>query len=389
MSHSEWYYAHDNQQFGPVGSAELRQLAASGSLTPEDLLWRDGMDDWVAARNLKGLFPEEASEADPQSEITESQIPEMPSAAPAIPGSEASATPLGRLRRRHARQRSGRRLFDVLLDLVRDQVPARLVDSIAEVCVSVGHYGLYVAMAACALVSIMLGVKANSLNLILMGAIAVAILAVLQYVAARFCTALDRLNRTTGTNISSTAFPDCFALLAVAIGLAALLAAVVVAIQSEAYSLILVGLVAFVVAEYLAIVALHPESLSITIVPHTRAGEEAIGVISFLLKTGLRLVPVAFGTGVAFGTLRVLFTGYQMFTDAGPTVAQISAVDATLSIVYFAALPFLAYLTFLLYYLSVDVIRAILALPGKLDKLAEKDEVGSPLKEAVSRHESM
>jgi hypothetical protein len=58
MAEVQWYYARNNQQFGPVSAGELKQLADSGRLAPDDLLWREGMDAWATAINLRGLFPE-------------------------------------------------------------------------------------------------------------------------------------------------------------------------------------------------------------------------------------------------------------------------------------------------------------------------------------------
>ena len=52
-----WYYAKDDRQLGPVTAAELRRLAAIGSLAPEDLIWREGMEGWAPAARLKALFP--------------------------------------------------------------------------------------------------------------------------------------------------------------------------------------------------------------------------------------------------------------------------------------------------------------------------------------------
>ncbi len=52
----EWYYARDDKQQGPVSAGELKQLASRGEVRPDDLVWREGMDDWVEARNVKGLF---------------------------------------------------------------------------------------------------------------------------------------------------------------------------------------------------------------------------------------------------------------------------------------------------------------------------------------------
>ena len=53
---TQWYYAVEGQEHGPVGPAELKQLAASGQLSRQDLVWREGLTDWVEARQLKALW---------------------------------------------------------------------------------------------------------------------------------------------------------------------------------------------------------------------------------------------------------------------------------------------------------------------------------------------
>jgi len=57
---SQWYYLKDEKQEGPVSSDELKKLAGNGTLDPEDLIWKEGMGDWVPARRLKGLPFEQA-----------------------------------------------------------------------------------------------------------------------------------------------------------------------------------------------------------------------------------------------------------------------------------------------------------------------------------------
>jgi hypothetical protein len=54
----EWYYTNQGQQAGPVSSAELKQLAETQRLQPTDLVWREGLPNWIPARSAKGLFPE-------------------------------------------------------------------------------------------------------------------------------------------------------------------------------------------------------------------------------------------------------------------------------------------------------------------------------------------
>src|SRR4051812_49000835 len=61
MPEVQWYYARKDEQFGPVSAGELKQLADAGRLSPDDLLWREGMDAWTTAINLRGLFSPEST----------------------------------------------------------------------------------------------------------------------------------------------------------------------------------------------------------------------------------------------------------------------------------------------------------------------------------------
>ena len=52
----QWYCNQQGQQFGPFSWDKLKQFAASGQLSPSDLIWKDGMPAWVTASSVEGLF---------------------------------------------------------------------------------------------------------------------------------------------------------------------------------------------------------------------------------------------------------------------------------------------------------------------------------------------
>jgi hypothetical protein len=54
---SVWYYVVNGAQVGPVSLSELKAAAATGKLTPPDLVWKEGTADWVPARTVPELFP--------------------------------------------------------------------------------------------------------------------------------------------------------------------------------------------------------------------------------------------------------------------------------------------------------------------------------------------
>lgn len=81
----DWHYARHNRQEGPVTLAELQRRYESGQVAPTDLVWTEGMAEWIAAQQVTDLNP------------PLSRPPKIPSGPPPV-GSQApqaSLPPLG------------------------------------------------------------------------------------------------------------------------------------------------------------------------------------------------------------------------------------------------------------------------------------------------------
>lgn len=50
----EWYYAINQQKYGPAGAAELAELGRKGTILADDLVWREGMQEWLPFRRTAG-----------------------------------------------------------------------------------------------------------------------------------------------------------------------------------------------------------------------------------------------------------------------------------------------------------------------------------------------
>ena len=55
-SSENWYYANGKQKLGPFSLPQFKQLAASGTLKPDDMVWREGSAVWVKAGSVADLF---------------------------------------------------------------------------------------------------------------------------------------------------------------------------------------------------------------------------------------------------------------------------------------------------------------------------------------------
>lgn len=51
-----WYVIENGQQYGPMTADQLAQSAAQGAVTPQAQVWTEGLENWVPATQIEGLF---------------------------------------------------------------------------------------------------------------------------------------------------------------------------------------------------------------------------------------------------------------------------------------------------------------------------------------------
>lgn len=56
VTDAHWHILRDGNAEGPISFSELQRHAQSGSLARADMVWHDGLPDWVQAGTIKGLF---------------------------------------------------------------------------------------------------------------------------------------------------------------------------------------------------------------------------------------------------------------------------------------------------------------------------------------------
>ena len=173
--------------------------------------------------------------------------------------------------------------------------------------------------------------------------------------------------------MSSKAFLDCFGFLAVISGLIILIVGILQTIRGAGFNNLFMGIGFFVLFEFLALVAFHPETVTTNIIKETTAGQEAIGIIVFFLKGVMKLVPIVFGVGIAVGFVLLFIDFIGIFGNEFRVASSwLSGQNSARNILYVGLIPFLSYLFFVLSYLAVDVIRSILATPIKIEELKKK-----------------
>lgn len=54
---SQWYVGRGGERSGPFSSDQLRSLVEKGQLAAGDLVWKEGMAEWIDCAKVQGLLP--------------------------------------------------------------------------------------------------------------------------------------------------------------------------------------------------------------------------------------------------------------------------------------------------------------------------------------------
>ena len=345
------YLDNNNQPAGPASLDEIRALARDGKIPADPKVAPPGAKDWQPL----SLLP-----------------PAPPAPPPPPPGaggpriSLPASTVLGDF-------------VGALLKRVAGWLSPAFLEGSLKFARKAGQVAVLAGAAVTVLYAIVAAIRYNSFALFLTGLVLFAAIAVAQFAASRFLGAGEQLIANTTSRLSSPAFLECTGLLALLFAVVVLLSGLVTSIRLGSIAPFLPALVISSALTYFGALALHPEGVTVGIADGT-AGEEAIGLLCFFFKAGLKLVPLYFFLLAVVGDVAVLFS---LPSDSGQLAALVQGVVESFpllasvpygfagSAVVVAAclLPLLAYFAFLLEYLFLDVIRAILAVPGKLDAL--------------------
>lgn len=265
--------------------------------------------------------------------------------------------------------------LEKFVDFIKGKLTEKVLDFSTDWLLKLGHYGMIAAAGLGFIFALVVAIRLDSFSAFLYGLAWIVLVFVVQYTAVRFSTAGVKLVENNPASLSSKAFLDCFGFLAFIFGLIVFVFSIIWAIRGAGLSYFFIGLGVFILLEFLALVAFHPETASTKIVKEASAGQDALGIIVFYLKGVIKLIPIIFGIGILVATFLLFIDFIGVFGDKFKVEsAWANGMNQAWQILLIGLLPFLSYLFFLMYYLAVDVIRSILAVPGKLDELKKSSK---------------
>lgn len=278
-----------------------------------------------------------------------------------------------------------------LLDCVPSVLKPDRFDGIVDRITVIGHWSL-LAVAVLGLLIQAIAAVAHEASAILWGVGWLVALPLLQYTAIEFLGATRDLVHKNRTNLGSEAFLRCYALVALVAAILIFVGSIVWSIDAGRLQIFLFGLAFTALSVATAWLALNPSLIAINVSRQSSAGEEALGILSFFVKTGVRLVPIFYGVTLLVGAIHGVILLLGMIGDTQiELIGAVNRAELSAPMLLWAALsPFLAYIAFVFYFLVIDLMRGILSIPGAMagDRGGSSGSRGSSKKTASRKKSS-
>lgn len=255
------------------------------------------------------------------------------------------------------------RLIDTALQKIKLNYFDNIYESNRVFLTKAGLYGLYIAPILGLLVALVLAVRFD-LPWGVMTSIGIAVLffifcIVTHFLAVKFLHSTEMILQSTPSKIGSTAFLDSLAILAMLLGAGALIGSTVIAIKWESFDIWLGGIFVFILCLYTISLCFKPSALNIQVDTNSSAAEELIGLLSFFIKSMVKMSPIYFGSAVLFGSIELISIIFEDYTHSYEIIADVSGA---FFIFLGALIPLITYLTFVTYYFFMDIVTSILSI---------------------------
>ena len=200
-------------------------------------------------------------------------------------------------------------------------------------------------------------------------------LAICAYAATKMMDALSKVISSSSCKISSLNFFSVLTAIGLLQTVASLLGGIYAACEFRSIQLFFYGLGSAAFFALITLYVANPEKFGIVADENASAGEDFVSIFTFALKVMLRLVPVALLGIAILGIIQIIPMIFTTYIQSGENTNRLLAgsmladMTASSGFVFIGILPLVIYLVYIFNYVALDLIRAILQLPNKLDAL--------------------
>ena len=357
MSEVKFELQRNGELVGVFSVSELKQLARNGKLRPVDLVREVGTANWQEASSVQ--IPEDAA----------SPIPSPPR--------EPDPQPVGQRDRPLEADDDSDALSELaymawpvtaLVELLRRFWGGKRFATETKWATRAGHVLAMIFAITYILHELIRAGKSGEWGGPMIEVIlACLLLPVLQYVAHQFISASNRLLASSPTVVNNTALLDIFGLIAFVACVGILIFSIYTTITFADTDFLKVGIGSAILAYLVSSLAFSPESLNIGSGESTSAGDEAVGILTFFVKSLLVLGPFVYAGGGLIACLSLMYETKYLIDEE--FLMYTGGIDSAQVMFAAGVYPLVLYVLFLVYYIFVDLLRAIFNLDRNLQAM--------------------
>lgn len=181
----------------------------------------------------------------------------------------------------------------------------------------------------------------------------------------------NKIITTSHCRISSVNIFTIFSFLFLFLAAVSLIGGLYAGIEFKSFQMIIMAIVGTLLCLVMSIFNANPEEFAIVEDSEASAGEDFVTIATFSIKIVLKLIPLVVFILPLIGFFRSIPEVFTTYIQEGEVDAN-TMMTKTFELAGFlmvGIIPLLAYFYYLFSYVFLDIIRAVLSLPHKLDEL--------------------
>ncbi|MBE6378929.1 MAG: hypothetical protein E7051_08965 [Lentisphaerae bacterium] len=195
------------------------------------------------------------------------------------------------------------------------------------------------------------------------------------YIIDKMSGILDNIITTSQCRISSLNYFSIITLFFEVTIIISFFGGIYMAVKEKSIIFAVLGIIGAFFSLMCALYSSSPENFSVVQDKKASAGEDLVTIIFFGIKTVLRLIPIITFLAPIIGICLIIPEIFETYTYSDFKILKVGEMVQNMIIfgcfLLVGMLPLVAYINYLTNYIIIDIIRAILSLPQKLDKLAD------------------
>ena len=245
-------------------------------------------------------------------------------------------------------------LIEKLVALIKKYASFEMLSKIIERMKMLATWVVTIMVVIIPIFGLIMAIKASSIELLFISIGVSVALVFCQYIAKGFISSMEKLLKNASAKLTTDTIPNAFGLSSIGLGLGVFVFSF--RLFGVSFGSGVGGILVALALMLLGCVYMTPQMMNTEIDENNTPAQDLMGIYSFVFNGIVAIFPLIY---LVLGAMTFAFLLNSIFSEdyLGTFFSSIGLAFVT------ALLPLIFYLTYIFYYLVVDVIKAVLEIP--------------------------